>query len=240
MKASRVRGSRAAFACVALGLALNACASVPPAVKGLVKLQTDKADQTVKDSDKLTSDAQAKAAAFASAVTALDEAMQAVQAEEAKYALLFSANQNLDTKSGVDATAAAYLVAEIYLAEQAGLSSEVKQQFNDSEAALQEIAKSWKTSWLDIQKTQKLLHDYAEGSAIKAIDEEFIKAVADQVPGSSERLDAVLSRMKELRKALDQASNSGLGKVRAVGQVRSATGELVDLLDAVSTSKPTK
>ncbi|HYQ44456.1 MAG TPA: hypothetical protein VER11_20880 [Polyangiaceae bacterium] len=240
MKQLGMRGSFSALVALTVGLALNACASVSSPVKNLVQLQADKADQTVKDADKLLDDAKAKAEAFNDALTALDEAMQAVQAEEAKYALVFSANQNLESKSGVDATAAAYLIAQIYLAEQAGLSGNVKQQFSESGSALQEIARNWKASWLGIQKTQKLLHDYSEKSAVSAIDADFVAAVASQVPGSNERVDAILSRMKELRKVLDQASDSALGKGKAVAQTRSATGELVDLLDAISKSKPTK
>lgn len=238
MRPSRAR--RLSALVLTAGLALNACASVPAPVKSLVQLQSDKADQTLKDADKLLEDAKAKAEAFNSALTALDEAMQAVQAEEAKYALVFSANQNLESKSGVDATAAAYLIAQIYLAEQAGLSGNVKQQFADSGAALQELAANWKASWVGIQKSQKLLHEYSEKSSVSAIDAEFVGAVAGQVPGSSERLDAVLSRLKELKKALDQASDSALGKGKAVAQTRSATGELVDLLDAIGKSKAAK
>jgi len=240
MKHFQARGPLSATVALAVGLALNACASVPKPVKSLIQLQSDKADQTVKDADKLLEDAKAKTEAFNSAVAALDEAMQAVQAEEAKYALVFGANQTLESKSGVDATAVAYLIAQIYLAEQAGLSGNVKQQFAESGAALQEIATSWKASWVGIQKSQKLLHDYSEKSSVSAIDAEFVGAVAGQVPGSSERLDAVLARLKDLKKALDQASDSALGKGKAVAQTRSATGELVDLLDAISKSKPAK
>ena len=219
---------------------LTACASVPPAVKDLVKMQADKTAQTVNDAANLATDTDKKVKAFQDSLEQLDLALQAVQAEEAKYALVFSSNQNLETKSGVDATAAAYRVAEIYLDDQAGLAGSVKDQFSASEVALQELAKDWTASWLKIQATQKIISDYSEKSAVAAIDPNFVAAVAAEAPGGAERLDSLLSSMKDLKQAIDRASSAGLGKVKAVGKARSVTGDLVDLLEAINKSKPAK
>ena len=219
---------------------LVACASVPRAVKGLATMQAETTRQTLKNADLLVSDTEAKVKAFEASLKQLDLGMQAIQAEEAKYALVFSANQNLESKSDVDATAAAYMVTEIYLANQAGLSAGVKEQFAASEAALQTLAKDWKASWQGIQQAQKIIGDYAAGSAVSDIDANFVAAVAREVPGGNERLDTLLNKMTALKQSLDAASAAGLGNVKAVSQARSVTAELVDLFEAVHKSNAAK
>src|SRR5262249_60126296 len=59
----------------------------------------------------------------------LDLALKQQQASEHVHALIFSANQNLSTKSGVDAHAVAYMIGQIYLSEHIGLEQKVRDQF---------------------------------------------------------------------------------------------------------------
>ncbi len=89
-----------------------------------------------------------------SAVSSLNKAMELVNDMEATHSLIFSSNQNVDTKIGADAQAVAYLIGKIYLSDN-GLSQTVLDQFDRDYATLALISNQLKASWQSIESLSK-------------------------------------------------------------------------------------
>ena len=229
---------------LSLGSALFVCASVlgctsvPKSVKSLIDVEAKTAAAAKSAAGRLQGVVQSQATDFDAAFNQLDLSMQSVQTEEAKYAFVFSSNQNLDTKTRIDAAAAAYLIAKIYLTQQDGLSSEVKTQYATSKGALVELSKELEASWTHIARLQQQLKDYSERSAIANVDEEFAEALAGRIPGANDKLDEILAQSKKLKQALDQGATLHLDQLRGVGQVQTATGDLIQLLEKLAAARP--
>ncbi len=203
-------------------------------VKRLIAIEGEKLKEAATQAESFSAeDAQKQVRTFQKSVDDLDRAMTNLQAEEAKYGLVLASFQNVATKTGTDAAAFSYFAGRIYLTDQDGLSGEVKKQFADAEGALTSLSQQLVESWKQMLALHQKLADYANRSALASVDDAFVKAVVEQVPGASENVDAVLTRTKELNDRLEQASALGFGKVEGVVQVRSAVGDLIDLLDRV-------
>jgi len=214
-----------------------ACASVPKSVKDLAQFQSQKTNDTATNADQFIQAGAGVAGLVDQTVSQIDRSMQGIQVEEAKFALTFSSPQNLESKTGIDATAAAYMIGKLYLADQEGLAGAVKDQFTASTSTLTILADKIKASWKNIQAVQKTIDEYSQKSSIAAIDPNFLAALGGEIPGGDAKFDDLLTTTKDLKQRLDQASALGLGKSQGVERARSTMGDLVDLLEAVSKNK---
>jgi prefoldin subunit 5 len=220
---------------VALGGAfLIGCGSVPKSVKGLIEVQDKYTQKAAQGSAKWTAEVKDQVAILQKSVEELDATMQSVQTEEAKYALLFSSPQNLQSKSGIDSTAAAYMVGKLYLTTQDGFSSAVKDQFAASEKTLVDLSAKIAESWKQIQTVQKKVSDYSKTSEIAAIDVEFLSAVVGRIPGSRDKIDALLARTKELDELLDSAAFVRIDDGGSVARGGSAMKDLIVILEQLN------
>lgn len=163
----------------------------------------------------------------------LDRALKQQQASEHVHALIFSSNQNLTTKSGIDAHAVTYMIGQIYLSDHIGLEKKVLDQFEADYRTLTTLADRLDTSWQSIQKLHEELEAFAKKSALASVDAALLKAVAEQVPGASQQLDAALKQARKVNEILDKALGAqSLGGEKGE-QVRSVTQDLIDLMERV-------
>ena len=222
----------------AAALALCGCSSIhSQAVRKLIKTESAKIQAANAAATKFTSDTKERAAALQSALKALDTALSQVQAAEHVHAIVFNANQNLESKKGVDAHAAAYLIATTYLAQQAGLEQAVRDQLTKDIAALNDHAKRIADSWQSLADLQAKVQEYADKSGLADVDANAIAAVIAQIPGGSQEFAKVLQESQKVSAALDKVVDSGLFSADTVAQARPYVNELMDLLERIKTAK---
>jgi hypothetical protein len=211
-------------------------------VRDLADVENQKVTSASQASAGLATSTSARVKALQQAVDGLDASMQELQTEEAKYALVFSANRDLETRRGIDATAVAYMLGKIYLTDQDGLSAAVKDQFAASEAALTQLAAQVADSWKQIATLQGQIDAYAHKTAFAAVDANFVAALAGQVPGAQDDIDSVLAKAKQLNQRLDDAASMGIdiSKTQGGGEIRASLTDVIGLLQQVSDKKGNK
>ena len=156
-----------------------------------------------------------------------------LQTFESIHALVFSSNQNITTKKGVDAHATTYLIGKIYLEEHAGLEKRVLDQFEEDLEALLMLADRIDKSWESFHKLHTQIAEYAKKSAVASVDPELLAAVIEHVPGSPEKIESILKNSRRVNEALEEALGSGLLRESKLEQLRSVTSDLIDLLERV-------
>ena len=219
-------------------LALSGCSSIHShAVRKLIDTESVKVQAANTAANKFTDETKTRAANLQSALAALDTALSQMQASEHIHAIIFSASQNLESKKGIDAYAAAYLIATTYLAQQAGLEQAVRDQFTKDISALNDQAQRIAASWKSLAALQGKVQDYANQSGLSALDADAIGAVIAQIPGASQEFDKVLKESEQVSARLDQTLNFiPLGSSPA-GQARPYAAELMDLLERIKAAK---
>ncbi|HTL54682.1 MAG TPA: hypothetical protein VL361_03350 [Candidatus Limnocylindrales bacterium] len=216
------------------------CSSIhSKAVRSLVAKEGEKLASSNKAADAFVSASQSKADAMMHALASLDSAIKKQNTSEMVHTLIFSANQNLHSKQGVDAHAATYLVGRLYLAEQAGLEKAVNDQFLADIAALQQQAQKIRQSWAALANLHQKVADFAQKSALASVDADFLAALAGEIPGASAELDKVLNDSQQLNNALKAALSFG-GLNQAGTQLpQSQINDLLDLLERIKASPQT-
>src|ERR1041385_5091994 len=169
------------------------CSSVhSKAVRNLIGTEGAKleiANQTATD---FISATKARTGDMKHAVDDLNDAIKQQNTSEMVHALIFSSNQNISSKSNVDAHAVTYLLGKLYLTEQAGLQQEVNAQFQADITALQQQAVRIQQSWASLQSLHQKVKDFANKSALASVDADFLAALAGEIPGASSDLETVL------------------------------------------------
>jgi hypothetical protein len=222
----------------AAALALGGCSSVHShAVRKLIDTESAKVQAANAAAKKFTDETATRAASLQSALAALDTALSQMQASEHIHAIVFGASQNLESKKGIDAHAAAYLIATTYLAQQAGLEQAVRDQFAKDISALKDQALRIAASWKSLADLQAKVQDYANKSGLSALDAEAIGAAIAQIPGASQEFDKVLAESEKVSARLDQALNSAPLGSSPAAQVRPYAAELMDLLERIKAAK---
>jgi len=156
-----------------------------------------------------------------------------LQTFESIHAFVFSSNQNITTKKGVDAHAVTYLIGKIYLEEHAGLEKRVLDQFEEDFEALVMLADRIDKSWESLHKLHTQIAEYSKKSAVASVDPELLAAITEHVPGSPEKIESILKNSRRVNEALEEALGSGFLRESKLEQLRSITGDLIDLLERV-------
>jgi hypothetical protein len=219
-------------------LGLTGCSSIhSQAVRKLIDTESAKIQAAQAAAKTFTDATTNRVAALRSALAALDTALSQVQAAEHVHALVFSANQNLESKKGIDAYAAAYLIGSTYLTEQAGLEQAVRDQFTSDIAAFTAQARRIADSWQALAALQMQVQAYAQQSALASVDAEALAAAIAQIPGGSQEFDKILQQSEKVHAALDKALAAGVISSSAAAKVQPYTTDLMDLLERVKAAK---
>lgn len=211
-----------------------ACSAVhSDGVRELITLEGEKITGATAAMKGFRTETDERVKALKKAQADLDLALKQQQASEHVHALIFSSNQNLSTKSGVDAHAVAYMIGQIYLSEHIGLEQKVRDQFETDYGTLAALADRLDTSWQSIKQLHDQVDAFAKKSALASVDAAFVKAVADQVPGANPQIDAALKQARRVNDVLDKALSGRTLGGETGQQVRSVTQDLLDLLQRV-------
>lgn len=165
------------------------------------------------------------------ALEELNAAGKELQKVEAVHHVVFSSYQNIEQKRGQDAHSAAYLLGALYLAQYEGLQKRVNDQFHEDFCALQQVAARLGDSWKSLGTLHQQLRRYAEQSVFASVDPQFVAALAEQAPGSSDQIARVLQTSRSVNDALDEALNFSFLRGRTLESTRSLTMDLVELLE---------
>jgi hypothetical protein len=232
---ARVRRASAGFAlAVAAVMTTAACSAVhSDAVRELITLEGQKITGATTEMKKFRAETDERVKALRAAQASLDTALRQQQASEHVHALIFSSNQNLSTKSGVDAHAVTYMIGQIYLSEHIGLEKKVRDQFEEDYRTLTTLTERLATSWQSIQKLHGEVEAFAKKSALASVDAGLLKAVAEQAPGASQQLDAALKQARRVNDVVDKVIGGRVRGGETAQQVRSVTQDLIDLVERV-------
>jgi hypothetical protein len=223
---------------LALSLASSGCSSIhSSAVRKLIDKQGQKLAEAAQNSKDFVTAAGEQAQNLRKVEAELDLALQELRTEEQVHSVIFSANQNLQGKQGVDAHAAAYLIGMIYLADHMGLEKTVRDQFASDFAALGAQSQRVADSWEALGKLQEALADYAKKSGLAAVDPDFIAGVLGQIPHAFDELETVLKDGRKVNEAIEKAMQEGPLQSTAA-QAQPYVSQLLDLLERVKASRP--
>jgi hypothetical protein len=210
------------------------CSSIhSKAVRSLISIESEKLTDANQAASKLVMNTQSRIDAMRASLDSLETSMQQQNTAELVHALVFSANQNIETKKGSDAHAVSYMIGKLYLDKQAGLQMEVRNQSLADIAALEQQGKLIQKSWKDLAELHKKVQEFADKSAFAAIDPDLIKAVAGEIPGASSEIDTVLEDSKKVNRALDTVLNLPVANSSALHSAQSELSDFIDLLERV-------
>jgi hypothetical protein len=218
---------------VALALTTG-CASIQSeAVRDLITTQGKHISAAKGEASAFVDETRKRTASYRNSLASMDEAFKAVQANEARQALIFSSNQNVSTKTGVDANAAAYMIAALYFADYAGLQKEVKDQFEVDFKALEDLSGRIRGSWTSLEKLHAEIEKYSKQSAIASVDPAFISALLQQTRIDSQDIDRVINASKHVNDVLSKASQIRVTQGQTLDRSEKTLNDLIDLLDRV-------
>ncbi len=218
-------------------LGLLGCSSIhSTAVRKLITKESEKLDTANQAATKFVAATKARTDAMTNALDSLDTAMKKQNTAEMMHALIFSANQNIASKQGVDAHSATYMIGKLYLTEQAGLEKAVDDQFLADITALQNQAVRIQQSWASLKTLQQKVAAFAAKSSFASVDPDFIAALGAEIPGASAELNEVLTDSQTLNDMLKTALGFVPVKGANLGAPQSQLNELIDLLERVKAS----
>jgi hypothetical protein len=218
--------------CVAIGTA--GCASIhSSSVRDLIDKESEKIGQATANAKDFVKQTDDRNKSYQAAVSALDKSAQALHTNEALFSLIFSSSQNVESKSGIDALAVAYLAGVLYLSDQAGLDKAVKDQFTADFGALSDLSKKIHASWESIGELQTKVQTYSRQTGIASVDPDLVAALLKQAKVDTSEIDAVLSRSKQLNDGLQGLTKNGVLGSGALEREQQSITDFVDLLNKV-------
>ena len=221
-------------------IATAGCSSIhSSAVRSLIAKEGEKLADATKAADGFISVVKSKSDGMTNALASLSQAMKQQNTSEMVHALVFAANQNLASKQGVDAHAAAYMIGKLYLSEQAGLNKAVSDQFLADITALQQQAEKIRQSWIALTNLHQKITNFAARSSLASVDPDFIAALAGEIPGASSELDTVLKDSQQVNDGLKAALSFGPLKQSGVQLPQLQMDDLLNLLERVKASPKT-
>lgn len=224
----------ASYLVLALAVCGTGCNSIQSdAVRQLIDAEAEKIALAEEKMPILESSTEQTISAFKQTLKDFDASASVLQKQEAVHSLVFSSNDNLDNKTGVDAHAVTYLIGKLYLERQAGLDRAVKEQYERDFEALREIVGSLAGSWSEVKKLHGKVVAYSRKSAFASVDADFVSAVIAEIPGGSEKIGAVLKRSKEVNEALKKVLEVDLLQSDELTRSHSAMNDLIDLLERI-------
>ena len=210
------------------------CSSIhSQAVRDLIDIETEKISQADTNAEEFVKATDQSIKSWKNSVEQLSGALQKQKTIESVHALVFSANQNISTKKGVDAHAAGYLIGELYLSDRMGLEQTVIDQFDEDYKALTNLAKQIRESWAALKKTQKEIDDFANRSFLATVDADLARELIVEFGADKETIDGVLKRSKQVNKIIMKASSQGLLQGIDSGRAHMVTEDVVNLLERI-------
>jgi hypothetical protein len=210
---------------------LLGCSSIQSkSVRTLIDLETGRIGEASKNAEEFIQATNQATGAWKTSVKALDESLENQKKIESAHSLVFSANQNIVTKTGVDAQAAGYLIGGIYLADRSGLEQAVLDQFEQDFKALKKLAEQINKSWGALKKTQNEVRTFANQSFVATVDADLAKALVVEFARDSEMIDDTLRRSRQVNEALKKAPGLGLLEKEDSGRAQTAVQDLLNLL----------
>lgn len=201
------------------------------AVRELIHLEGTKIDAAQTNIDLFQKETEARIKFLEEARSSLRDSFKSLQMQEAKHHVVLSSYRNVATKKGVDAHAAAYLVGQVYLADNQELEKAVWDQFEEDFCGLRDAANALNDSWKHTAAVHAQLKRYADKSALASVDPEFVAALIDQAPGQSDRIMEIVNHSRTVNDALEEVAGARIIRMRALDRAQTFTADLVDLLD---------
>lgn len=217
-------------------LLTTGCAAIQSsAVESLIEKQGQKIETAKKNAGQFKKQNQSRRSAYMKSLADLNTALEQVQTFESLVALIFSSNQNLEGKRGIDAQAVTYLAGTLYWAKQAGLEQEVRDQFEADFAGLDRLAASIESSWVTLDTLNQNLEAYSKKSGfVRNVDPAFFAALFRQTKTDVEGIGTLLKKSQEVNDALKKAARfKPLSSGTSAQAHQQFVSELIDLLERV-------
>jgi hypothetical protein len=213
-------------------MSLVGCHSIhSAAVRDLLQKEGAKIDAAQTNIDLFRKETEARIEFLEQARGSLRVSFRALQAHEAKHQFVLPSYRHVADKKGEAAYAAAYLVGQMYLADYQRLEKAVWDQFEEDFSGLRDTARALNDSWKQTAALHAQLKRYADRSALASVDPEFVAALIEQRPGSSERIMEVLNHSRTVNQVLEEATGSRILQMRTLERPHTFTADLVNLLD---------
>lgn len=207
------------------------------AVRELIDIEKSKTDAAKVATKKFTDETKKRVEILNAGLKNLEIGLSQLQASEHKHLIVFSSSQNLESKNGVDAYAAAYLIGITYLTEQAGLDQAVRDQFSKDINAFDEQAKRISESWDSLGTLQAEVQNYSNLSVLSSVDSKAVSAAISEIPGASHEFDNVLKDSQKVNDTLDSLLEFGPISNGSLGKLKPYSKELMDLLSRIKAAK---
>jgi hypothetical protein len=229
-----VRTVASTLAASSLAAALGGCASIhSDSVRSLIDIEAAKIQEASAKSKEFVGQTDERNKAYQNSLAALDESAKQIHTQEALWSLVFSSNQNVESKAGIDALAVAYLGGVIYLDGRAGLDQAVRDQFAADFTALSDLSKKISDSWSSLADLQAKIQAYSKQTAIASVDPQFVAALLKQGKVDTAEIDKVLSRSKQFNEGLQAFAKTGLLQGTVLQREQQGVGDFIDLLNNV-------
>jgi len=210
------------------------CASIhSKAVRDLIDIETKKLNQANKNSQQFIKATDQAIDTWRKSVETLSKSLQKQRTVESVHLLVFSANQNIATKTGVDAHAAGYLIGELYLADRMGLEQTVLDQFNEDFETLTKLGNKISDSWKALEKTHKEIDAFSKRTALASVDTKLVSALLVEFEVDAEAINEVLKRSKQVNEALKKASGLGYLEGLESGRAQTVIEDVINLLERI-------
>ncbi len=162
----------------------------------------------------------------------IDRSLAGLKTQESIHRLIFSSNQNVRSKIGVEAHATAYLVGELYLVRE-GLDEAITRQFYEDFQALTELSQRLTASWEALEKLQSKVQDYSKQTFVAGVDPEFVNALITELSGDMEGIEEVLKRSRQVNDALRKVASAGVLGGRRIERTQTFSSDVIELLEAI-------
>jgi hypothetical protein len=210
------------------------CVSIQSkSVRALIDIETEKIGQASKNAEEFVKANKRAIDEWEKSVESLNNMVKNQKKIEGVHSLVFSANQNIATKTGIHAHAAGYLIGEIYLADRMGLEQVVRDQFKQDFEAVKKLAKQIDESWVALKKTQNEVSTFANKSFLATVDANLAKALVVEFAGDSEMIDGILRRSRQVNEAVKKASGLGLLEGQDSGRAKTVIEDILNLLGRI-------
>ena len=220
------------FSLLVIAILLTGCQSIRSnEVRKLIEVEGDKIDEAQRNITSLQKDTAERIEWMRKAVKDLNSSFINYQKIEAKHGLYLSKGHVLPTKPGQQANAWAYTVGKIYQKEYEGLNKMVRDQFEEDFCALEKVAASLSSSWKSLGTLHSEIKNYSNKSGLASVDPQFLSALIEQTPVTSDQIDDVLDNSQTVNDALEEVVGARIVRWRFLERGHSASSELVDLLE---------
>jgi hypothetical protein len=201
------------------------------AVRDLIQLEGTKIDAAQTNIDLFQKETEARIKFLEQARSSLHESFKSLQIQETKHRFVLASFRNVTNKKGDAATAAAYLVGLLYMADAQGLEKAVWDQFEEDFCGLRDTANALNDSWKHTATLHAQLQRFAKQSALASVDPEFVESILSQAPGRSEQIMGILNHSRTVNDALEEVAGARILPVGGLARTQRFTADLVELLD---------